>query len=651
MNEYKITLGLEVHAELKTKSKMFCGCLNAPELGEEPNAHTCPVCMGHPGTLPVINFDAVKKVLLVGTAVGADLADFTEWDRKNYFYPDIPKGYQMSQYKYPLVSGGSLNGVRLTRIHLEEDTARSSHGSARTNADGTQTVADNNTSLVDFNRAGVPLMELVTEPVMHSAEEATHFAKELQLLLQYLDVSGANMEKGQMRVEVNISVARNVPEMLTSAETRGLDTDLTQNGTEEDFLYKELTYKIRGILFDVRKKLGLGHKEQVYHNALEIEFKNADIQFESKKNIPILYEGKHVGVYQPDFIIDDRILIELKALPEIGRPQIEQVWSYLKGCEYKLALLVNFGSKDLEIKRIIYDSARESSSAVSASSLRPSATSTLGTKVEVKNINSFRAVGRTIEFEYKRQTELLEKGEKVVQETRGWDENKQQTVSQRLKESAHDYRYFPDPDLPKFLLSEIPEFGKETLQKSLPELPWEKRARYKKDFGIKDEDIEVYVVDRVIGKFFEEVAIKLPHPDTVKLSSNYITSDLVGLSKSVGTEFSLGKIAVDTFAKLMTMVVDGNLSSRGAKDILRVMFEVGGDPEVIAEEKGLKQKNDPEELKNILETIVKNNPNIVEEYKSGKESVLQFLVGQGMKETKGSANPEMLKKIILELLK
>ncbi len=468
---YKMTIGLEVHAELKTRTKMFCGCLNSGEAQKTPNTQVCPVCMGHPGTLPVINKEAVKKVLLVGTAVGADIADFTEWDRKNYFYPDIPKGYQISQYKYPLVSGGMLNGVKLTRIHLEEDTARSTHDTP-------------GMSLVDFNRAGVPLMELVTEPVMHSVEEATAFAKELQLLLQYLDVSGANMEKGEMRVEVNISVSKN---------------------------------------------------------------------------------------------------------------------------------------------------------------------ETFGTKVEVKNIASFRAVGRTIEYELKRQVDLIESGGKVVQETRGWDENKQATVSQRLKESAHDYRYFPEPDLTKFVISEIPEFTPIKLAESLVELPWEKRARYAKDFGIKKEDIEVYVTQREVGVFFEDVAAQLSSAggEAVKSASNYITSDLIGLSKSRGLEFTLGQVTAEGFAKLISMVTLGDLSSRGAKDTLKIMFELGGDPEMIAKEKGLIQKNDPEEMKTVMRKILEENGLVVKEYKEGKESRLQFLVGQGMKATGGSANPEVLKKIVL----
>ena len=472
MSKYKMTIGLEIHAELKTKSKMFCGCSNSPE-GAEPNAFVCPICMGHPGTLPTINKEAVRSVLLVGTALGGKLADFTEFDRKNYFYPDIPKGYQISQYKYPLVSGGSLAGIDLTRIHLEEDTARSSHDTGED-------------SLVDFNRAGVPLMELVTEPVIHSATEAMRFSRELQLLLQYLGVSDANMEKGEMRVEVNISVSN---------------------------------------------------------------------------------------------------------------------------------------------------------------------TDKFGTKVEVKNINSHRAAGRAIEYEYKRQVELLEKGEEVVQETRGWDENKQKTFSQRSKENAHDYRYFPEPDLPKLFISEIADFDREKLKASLPELPEEKRIRYAKDFGIKNEDIEVYIQNKKVGEFFEAVLGKMSGAmEFAKLSSNYITTDLIGLSKMIDGEFSVGKITPDYFAKLITRVSGGELSSRGAKDILKIMFEVGGDPEIIAKEKGLMQKNNEKELEIIIEKILESNSKTVQEYKNGKESVLQFFVGQAMRETKGSANPEILKKIILEFL-
>ena len=475
--EYKITIGLEVHAELKTKTKMFCGCLNAPD-EKNPNANICPICMGYPGTLPVINKSAVKKVLLVGSALGSELADFTEFDRKNYFYPDIPKGYQITQYKYPLVAGGELAGVKLTRIHLEEDTARSSHDTA-------------GVSLVDYNRAGVPLMELVTEPVIHSANEVMKFAQELQLLLQYLGVSDANMEKGEMRVEVNISISK---------------------------------------------------------------------------------------------------------------------------------------------------------------------TNEFGTKVEVKNINSFKAAGKAVEYEFERQKTLLENGEKVVQETRGFDENKGITFSQRSKESAHDYRYFPEPDLPKLIISEIPEFVTEKLKSELPELPWQKRERYGK-WEIKNEDIETYINNRVVAEFFESSVMELAgNIELIKILSNYITSDMIGLSKisvsrEAGGDFRQGLVTPKAIAHLIKMIKAGEVSSRGAKDILKIIFESGGEPEEIAKEKNLIQKNDPIELQKIMQKIISENPTVVADYKSGKESVLQFFVGQGMKASKGSGNPEVLKKIVLELLK
>ncbi|MCX6703339.1 MAG: Asp-tRNA(Asn)/Glu-tRNA(Gln) amidotransferase subunit GatB [Candidatus Zambryskibacteria bacterium] len=482
---YKATIGLEIHAELKTKSKMFCPCANEPiesstEIGSKnaPNQHVCPICMGHPGTLPVVNKAAVKKVLSVGLALGSTLADFTEFDRKNYFYPDIPKGYQISQYKYPLVSGGSLAGVGITRIHLEEDTARSSH-------DGPV-----GKSLVDFNRAGVPLMELVTEPVIHSAEEAMKFAQELQILLQYMDISDANMEKGQMRVEVNISIS---------------DTE------------------------------------------------------------------------------------------------------------------------------------------------------TFGTKVEVKNINSFKAAGKAIECEFARQSALLDTGEKVKQETRGWDENKQITFSQRSKENSDDYRYFPDPDIPKFKLSELPEFSAEELRKNIPETPTQKRERYAKDYGLKPEDVENYIFNRELGGFFEEVAGLLGTNDAeaIKLASNYISSDLTGLAKASNLPFpeAFGHLEPQSIADLIHMIKKGQISSRGAKDILKIIHEKGGKPEEIAQKEGFIQKSDPEELKKIIQEIMDANPAVVADYKSGKESVFQFFIGQAMKITKGAGNPEMIKQITLELLK
>lgn len=472
MSEYIPTIGLEIHAELNTKTKMFC-CSKNDQDEERPNVNICPVCLGHPGTLPVINKQAVQQVLRVGLAVGGTIADYTEFDRKNYFYPDIPKGYQISQYKYPLISGGTINDVELTRIHLEEDTARSTHDTG-------------DYSLVDFNRAGLPLMELVTEPVMHSPEEAGAFARELRLILRYLGASEANMEKGQMRVEVNLSLAKK------------------------------------------------------------------------------------------------------------GEP--------------------------------------------------------LGTKVEVKNINSFRAAERAAEYEIKRQTDLLRKGEPVVQETRGWDENKQQTFSQRKKEQSHDYRYFPDPDLPKLKLSEIPEFSKEALEKEMPELPHEIRDRYTRVYEIANDTAELLVSEQQLGTFFNEVA-QLCAEDTklIKLAGNYLTSDVMGQVKD-GT-FDLTTLATRSpkeFKKLIDLIAEGTVSSRGAKDTLKIWLRDGGDPEKIATDNNLIQNSDSGALEGIVAGILKEHAGVVDDYKGGKETALKFLVGQGMKASKGSANPQMLESLLKE---
>lgn len=465
MSEYSTTIGLEIHAELKTRTKMFCSSANDPHAAEA-NTHICPVCMAFPGTLPVINKEAVRHVVRVGAAVGGKIADYTEFDRKNYFYPDLPKGYQISQYKYPLISGGALNGVQLTRIHLEEDTARSQH-------------TDGEYSLIDFNRAGVPLMELVTEPVVHDAKTASLFAQELQLLLRVLGASDANMEKGEMRVEANISV-----------------------------------------------------------------------------------------------------------------------------------------SKDAK----------------------------LGTKVEVKNLNSFKAVEKAIEFETKRHIALLEKGERVIQETRGWDENKQHTFSQRLKEESHDYRYFPDPDLPKLRLSQLPEFAPETIAASLPELPWEKRERLIKT-GVKAEDAVVLIADSTFGEFFDsEILAATKDREAVRVAANYLLSDVRGAD----SEHALKNLQGGVFLELIALIVKGELSSRGAKDVLVVLIQEGGDARRIAEERGLLQVHDTEALRAYARQAIENNPSVALDLKNGKGSALQFLIGQGMKFSKGSANPQELSTLIQE---
>ncbi|HEY4494491.1 MAG TPA: Asp-tRNA(Asn)/Glu-tRNA(Gln) amidotransferase subunit GatB [Candidatus Paceibacterota bacterium] len=471
MSKFKPTIGLEIHAELKTKTKMFCACKNDSD-EKEPNKNICPICMGQPGTLPVINKEAVKSVLKVGIALGGRLADLSEFDRKNYFYPDIPKGYQISQYKYPLVSGGELNGVEITRVHLEEDTAKSSHESSEY-------------SLVDFNRAGLPLLELVTEPVMHSGEEVSKFGKELRLLLQYLDVSEANMEKGEMRLEANVSVS--------------------------------LTEK-------------------------------------------------------------------------------------------------------------------------------------LGTKVEIKNLNSFSSAERGVEFEIKRQTALLEEGGKVMQETRGWDDNKQETFSQRAKEDSHDYRYFPDPDLPKLSIKDIKEFSEENLALEIKETPVQKRGRFRKDYEIKDSDIELFIYNINLSNFFESSlkyidSTATSYKNDLQTLSNYTLTDVSSLGASGEA------IKPEFMAEVVKMISLGEISSRGAKDIIHHLSKEAENPRVLAEEHGLLQKSDTEGLGVIVDTIIKDNPTVTSDYKGGKESSLQFLIGQGMKLSKGSANPAILKDILLKRLK
>ncbi len=468
-NKYYTTIGLEIHAELKTNSKMFCDSINNPD-EKIPNTNICPVCMAHPGTLPVINKKAVESVIKVGLALGANIADFTEFDRKNYFYPDIPKAYQISQYKYPIVSGGSLKGIDITRVHLEEDTATSKHDRG-------------DYSLIDFNRAGVPLMELVTEPVIHTSKEAGDFGRELQILLRYLGVSEANMEKGQMRVELNISISSD-----------------------------------------------------------------------------------------PD---------------------------------------------------------------------------KFGTKVEVKNINSFKAMERAAEYEIKRMTKLLDsgKGSEIVQETRGWDEKKQETFSQRSKENANDYRYFPDPDLPKLYLSKI--FDIEKMRNELPELPEIRRSRYKNDYGIKDEDIESYILDKELGGWFEKVAEQLKDKNKIKTASNYITSDYLGLKK---LDENIKLPSVENFAELIGLVSENKISSRAAKDILAIIALKDESPMKIAEEQELLQNDNEEELEIILKKIITENEEIVSIYKAGKENAIMSLVGKVMKETKGRANPTLAQKILKKLL-
>ncbi|HTY39904.1 MAG TPA: Asp-tRNA(Asn)/Glu-tRNA(Gln) amidotransferase subunit GatB [Candidatus Paceibacterota bacterium] len=479
--EYRPTIGLEVHAELKTRTKMFCDSLNDPD-EKHPNVNVCPVCLGHPGTLPVINKAAVEAVVKVGLAMDSSIATHSRFDRKNYFYPDLPKGYQISQSGEPLVGPGTYAGVRINHIHLEEDAGKLVHDDVT------------GSTLVDYNRASVPLMELVTEPDIHSAEAAVAFMKEIQLLLRYLGVADADLERGQMRADANISI---------SAE------------------------------------------------------------------------------------------------PDV-----------------------------------------------------------LGPRTEVKNLNSFSAVFSAIKHEIKRQTELLEKGERVKQETRGWDEAKQKTVPQRSKEHAHDYRYFPEPDLPPFEPTKV--FDIEDLKRHLPELPRVKQARFVKEFGLSERQAGQLVEDKRLAEFFEEAESELaelenPESSNVEKSAqellfNYLTTDLAGLMNESGASFEECKVSPAGLAALIDLITGGKIGSRQAKDILRKMFETGESAEDILNAEGLHTVSGEDELGKIVDEVIAENSAAVADYKKGKTASLQFMIGKAMGKLKGRGNPGVLRTLFEQKL-
>jgi len=492
--EYKPIVGLEIHVELNTKSKMFCSCRNNPN-ARIPNSEICPICLGHPGTLPVINKEAIKKTIKTGLALNCQIPEYSKFDRKNYFYPDLPKGYQISQLYQPLCKNGYLEigarKIRIREVHLEEDVGRLIH--------------EKNYSLVDFNRAGIPLMELVTEPDITSAKEARNFAEELQLILRYLNVSAADMEKGEMRVEVNIS--------LINRESNS----------------------------------------RIFANKLEI---------------------------------DSRVL---------------------------------------------------------------------GTKVEIKNLNSFKAVERAIDYEIKRQTKILNSGKKVIQETRGWDDIRGVTVSQREKEYAQDYRYFPEPDLPPL------HFEKEEIEKiraEIPELPQQKRERFKREYNLDEKSIEVFVQNKDLGEYFEKVISELPpkipknqFPRLIKLASNYLITDLQGLLKGTSVAEKEFLITPENFAQFVALIADGKISSKIAKIVLEEMFKTGADPSHIIEEKGLSLITDEKEIEKIIQEVVSENQKAVSDFKNGKETALQFLIGQVMRKSQGKVNPEVARSLLTKILK
>ena len=502
VKKYETIIGLEIHLQLKTKSKMFCNCSNDGE-NQKPNTTVCPICLGHPGTLPTVNKEAVKQGIAMAMALNCKINSHSKFDRKNYFYPDLPKGYQISQFDEPLAHDGHLvievgNGhwkVGIERLHLEEDAAKNMHSTGQT--------------LVDFNRGGTPLAEIVTKPDFRHPEEAKIFLQDLRLMARYLGVSDADMEKGHMRCDANIS--------------------LRPQGEDE------------------------------------------------------LYE-----------------------------------------------------------------------------------------KIEVKNLNSFKAVEKALAFEEARQTELWRKSKQPkITETRGWDENKQETVLQRTKEGFADYRYFPEPDLPPLIISEklLTE-----IRGSMPELPLDKKKRLIKEFGLKSEDARILVDQRQWADFFENVmselrawlfkaegvkegtdkAAKLWEEAKSKLSKlahNWIASELFGVIGKAAVDSKDMKFEIENFAELLKLVYEKKINSSAGQIILKEMYKNGGDPSVIAEEKNLAQIDDDSTIEDLVIKVIMINTTQVEEYKAGKEAVLKYLVGQVMKESKGSANPQKVEEILKKKLK
>ncbi len=508
-------IGLEIHIRTNTASKMFCRCQNMAEDGA-PNAVICPICTAQPGTLPVVNRIALEKGALMGVALNCTVADFSKFDRKNYFYPDLPKGYQISQYDQPLCTKGwvifdaaSKDGtyqkkVRITRLHLEEDAGKLLHGK-------------NNESYVDFNRAGSPLMEIVTEPDFRTPAEAKSFLQELQRIARYLGVSQADMEKGHLRCDANISLREL---RITSDELRD----------------------------------------------------------------------------------DDDVITDY---------------------------------------------------------------SKLGPKTEVKNMNSFKSVERALEYEIGRQTKLWNEGTPVnFQSTRGWDDARGITVEQRTKEEAHDYRYFPEPDLPPitFTAEQIA-----SIQKLLPELPAAKRSRFQQEYGFAAADSAVFCDSKELANFVEKVMAELTgwiqdstgaseemalqsRAKITKLVAGWIGTKLLGVLNEQRKTLATMALDAENFAELITMVAANKVNSTNAMQLLTHMVVSGGDPSQILEEQGLAQVSDEVTLKTEVAAVIIENPTVVAQIKSGKTAAAQFLVGQVMKRTKGRANPEIVAQLLRDQL-
>jgi len=476
--QYETVIGLEVHVELKTESKIFCHSTTA--FGGDPNTHVCPVCLGLPGVLPVVNKKVVEYAVRAALALNCAVASFSKFDRKNYYYPDMPKNYQISQYDLPIAQKGFLEvevdgearRINITRVHMEEDTGKLVHQG---------TITTTPYSLVDYNRAGVPLIEIVSEPEMRSPEEARAYLEKMKAIIQYTGVSDCKMEEGSLRCDANVS-------------------------------------------------------------------------------------------------------------------------------------------------------------------LRPAGSSGLGTKTEIKNMNSFKALQRALAYEIERQAEVLEEGGRIVQETRTWDEGKGVTLSMRSKEEAHDYRYLPDPDLAPLVID-----GEwvEAVRKSLPELPDARKERYVRDYGLPGYDAGVLTNTRELADYFEDCLAGYGNPKTM---SNWVMGDLSRLLNAKSMDIADCPVRPGQLAALLRLIDGGTISGKIAKGVFEEMFETGKDPEAIVKAKGLLQISDEGAIAAAVDEVIAKNPKSVADYRAGKEKAIGFLVGQVMKATRGKANPDLVNRLLKERL-
>ena len=473
--EFEAVIGMEVHVEINSRSKVFCAC--STDFHSPPNTNVCPVCLGMPGALPVLNRDMVEKSVMVGLALNCQISRWSKMDRKNYFYPDLAKNYQISQYDLPLCHhgwidievDGEVRRIRITRAHMEEDTARNTH-----------TIAGG-MSGVDFNRSGVPLLEIVTEPDIRNAREAYAYLTALKQLLQYLDVSDCNMEEGSLRAEANVSV-------------------------------------------------------------------------------------------------------------------------------------------------------------------RPAGSDKLGTKTEIKNVASFSGVQKAIDYEIRRQIEVIRSGGTIQQETRGWDPDRGVTFSQRAKESAHDYRYFPEPDLVPVVVDEAWEAR---IRQRLPEFPTDRRKRFMTQYGLSPYDAGVLTQTRPMADYYETMVRSGADP---KKAANWLMVELQGRLTDAGLEITQSPVAPENLARLIALIEDGTISGKIAKDVLNQMFESGTDPDTIIREKGLSQISDAGAVEAVVREVVRNNPEQAAQYRAGKEKVFAFFVGQVMKASRGKANPALVNDLLRKVL-